>query len=187
MRDKLPDQGPWFRGDVGKDVSEHVLQTRALLREMVEEKRLADPERYHQPIELATIPAFRATRRLETAATMTIEHLHTWFDDAIGLTGDWRARGPIYAFPLGSIRAERHPNLFAAGRCIAATGDTWDVTRAIGPCAVTGEAAGEACALIAVRHGGDHSKLTVEELQTHLRAHGAIIDEALVAPALATC
>ena len=43
--------------------------------------------------------------------------------------------------------SSQEENLYAAGRCIAAEEDMWDVTRVIPCCAVTGEAAGIAAAL----------------------------------------
>lgn len=40
------------------------------------------------------------TRRLVGTFSPGERHMHQWFDDAIGLTGDWRERGPVYAVPM---------------------------------------------------------------------------------------
>jgi len=66
--------------------------------------------------------------------------------------------------PFGSLCADIS-NLYAAGRCMAAEEDMWDVTRVIPCCAVTGEAAGIAAAV-----GRDLGKVqaTLRERKTPL-------------------
>ena len=66
------------------------------------------------------------------------------------------------------------PNLFAAGRCISAAGDAWDVTRVIPTCAATGQAAGTMAALLA--HTG---KLDAQQLRGQLLHDGVILDPSL--------
>lgn len=100
------------------------------------------------------------------------------------LKGNWNptdtvcwlgADGPHNAFPVPyrSLVPEGVENLLAAGRCIGAP-DTCDTFRLIGPCFMTGEAAGTAAAL-AAREGVLPRNLNVEKLRTTLRKQGAYV------------
>ena len=90
--------------------------------------------------------------------------------DSIGMTGDWRKRGPAFEIPFGTLYGNEVKNLLAAGRDISVTDSMWDITRVIPPCAVTGEAAGTAAAI-----GNDFTKLSVPELQERLVANNAVL------------
>jgi hypothetical protein len=92
------------------------------------------------------------------------------------LTGDWRKRGPVYAFPLRSLAGVANDNLLAAGRCMSADTTAWDVTRALPGCAVTGEAAGTAAAMLAEQAEPSLDALSVPELQRQLRRQSAILE-----------
>lgn len=175
--------GPLLSGVKARDVTRHVVATRAWIRERVQARRAKDPAAEVHPFALPSIPSFRMTRRLAAPFTLLAEHVHTWFDDAIGLTGDWRRSGPVWALPWRCLRAEGCRNLLAAGRCISSAGRAWDMSRVIPTCAVTGEAAGTAAALAVRGHGGDAHALPVPELQAQLRRQKVILDPALVAPA----
>ncbi len=175
--------GPFFRGDDALDVTEHILQSRALMRGRLQELKRSHPESDIQLINPPAIPTFRMTRRLVGEFSLGEEHMHRWFDDTVGLTGDWRAPGPVYAFPLRSLCGRRNHNLLAAGRCASVGASAWDLTRALPGCAVTGEAAGTAAAL-AVRE----SKSRVDELpftllRRRLESQGVLLDPALLDPA----
>ena len=123
------------------------------------------------------------TRRLVGSFSLAEAHRHQWCDDAIGLTGDWRQPGPVYAISLRSLCGVRNANLFAAGRCISADTTVWDVTRAIPLCVVTGEAAGTAAALAVKRTDANVQTLDLGLLQRQLRLQGVMLDPALVRPA----
>jgi hypothetical protein len=121
------------------------------------------------------------TRRLVASFGLAEDHAHRWFVDTIGLTGDWRRPGPVFAIPFGCLQAQENVNLLAAGRCISVDNTAWDALRAIPPCVVTGEAAGTAAALAAHNAGGQVSLLDVELLQAQLREQGVLLDPDLVA------
>jgi hypothetical protein len=174
-------QGPFFRGDEARDVTAHVLETRDRIRKRLDRMRAAAPEADVHLLLAPTLPCMRMTRRLVARLSLAERHVHTWFDDAVGLTGDWRRPGPVYAVPLAALRAVRTRNLLAAGRCISADTSVWDVTRAIPTCAVTGAAAGLAAALAARHPDPDLAALDVPALQHALRAHGALLHPTLVA------
>lgn len=115
----------------------------------------------HMMTTLPTIPQIRMTRRLDCAARMRLADAGRAMPDSMGLISNWRKPGPVYEVPLGAVCGSI-PNLYAAGRNMAAEEDMWDVTRVIPCCAVTGEAAGLAAAL-----GRD-----VAQLQAVLRERG---------------
>jgi hypothetical protein len=88
--------------------------------------------------------------------------------DVIGWMG---SDGPHFKGVPVSYRAllpVKIDNLLAAGRCLGAP-DSCDIFRLIGPCFVTGEAAGTAAAL-AARKGVAPRALDVGEIQKALKA-----------------
>ena len=125
------------------------------------------------------MPDFRVTRTLAGAFELAEAHDHVWFDDAIGLIGDWRKAGPIFALPYRIVAATKTANLLVAGRCVSAQRDGAEITRVIPTCSVTGQAAGAAAATIA-RDGGSVQTLDVPALQNRLREQGALIDPKLL-------
>ena len=112
------------------------------------------------------------TRRLSGVFEFSEEnHERVWFDDAIGMIGNWRSSGKRYSIPYRTIKAVKNDNLYCAGRCTAADTGGWDLTRVIPSCAVTGEAAGVAAAIRA-RTGGSPD---VKTLQTALVSKGVLL------------
>ena len=147
-------------------MTEHVIASRNLIREHQVTLRGEHPDSEVLPFLIPTFPGFRMTRRLVGEVEIDADDRRD-YPDSIGLISDWRRKGPIYCIPLRAIRAVRTENLFTAGRCISAVGNGWDMTRVIPPCAVTGEAAGTACAMIAAH---PEVPLDVAALQERLRA-----------------
>lgn len=176
-------EGPFFRGDDGDQVTDYLLGSHELTRQRLADIRAERPGDDVQIVCLPSIPCFRMTRRLVGAFSLGADHLHRWFDDAVGLTGDWRRAGPVYAVPWRSLHGLRNRNLLTAGRCISVDSSAWDVTRAIPTCALTGAAAGVASALAVSRAGGNVHALPVRELQYVLGEQGFLLDPALVEPA----
>ena len=154
-----------FSGVDGEELSDSVV---AVHKQMYDDimSRHKDDESY-LPVTMSTIPLVRMSRRLAGAYTLDDSEERVRFDDSIGMTGDWRKRGPVYEIPFRSLYCKEIKNLLAAGRDISTTDRMWDITRVIPPCAVTGEAAGTAAAL-----GSDFTALDVEKLQQKLRENG---------------
>ena len=100
----------------------------------------------HSIVTLPTIPQIRMTRRIKGETEMSLSMDGQFVSDSVGLISNWKRVGPVYEVPFGSLCA-KISNLYAAGRCMAAEEDMWDVTRVIPCCAVTGEAAGVAAAV----------------------------------------
>ncbi|MDR1280419.1 MAG: FAD-dependent oxidoreductase [Opitutaceae bacterium] len=174
--------GPFYSGTDHRDVTRQVIDSRKLLLERLAKKQEASPEAAIYPFALTSIPTFRVTRCLKNRFELAEAHRHTWLEDCVGMTGDWRRKGPVYPIPLRAIHADDCPNLFVAGRCISSDHTVVDVTRAIGACAVTGEASGTAAALLIRERIGDRRRIPLKNLQKMLRRAGVIIDADLVKP-----
>ncbi len=174
--------GPFFRGDDAEQVTAQLLGSRQLIRQRLSEMRAEHPDA--QAILPPSIPCLRMTRRLVGSISLGERHMHEWCDDAVGFTGDWRRRGPVYAYPWRTLCGVQNPNLLAVGRCMSADTTVWDVTRAIPGCAVTGEAAGVGAALAIQQRISDLRRVPLDALQDQLRSQGVLLDPALLAPAL---
>lgn len=171
---------PTFRGDDPEQVTQMVITSRKKMMddiEAIKEKTGGNP----YPIMAPTIPCFRMSRRLSAKVTLKPSDDHRWFDDTLGMTGDWRKAGPIFCIPLRCLTATKTANLITAGRCMASTGDTWDLTRVIPTCAVTGEAAGVAAAFLSREdNASSFADLDIPTLQKYLLRHKVIIDKDLL-------
>jgi len=163
-----------YRGTNAREITEFVLEGRRLLREHYREAQQADGAegRNRQfPMTLPTMPQFRTTRRIAGKETLTDGQSARRFETSIGLVADWRRPGPVWEVPFETLVPRSAGGLLAAGRCISASQDAWEIMRVIPAAALTGEAAGLAAAIAAER------KLTpadvpVAELQQRLRARG---------------
>ncbi len=173
--------GPFFRGDVAADVTGHILGSREMLRERLATMRERKPGVEIQPIQAATFPGFRMTRRLVGSYSLLGEDKYRWFEDAVGLTSDWRKAGPVWSIPLRCLVAPKTHNLAVAGRCISAATSVWDVTRSIPACGVTGEAAGVAVSLALERYQGDLGRTPAAEVAACLRSRGNLLAPEYVA------
>lgn len=151
----------------GRELSAYVQD----MHRMILENAAKRPEEI--PFLIPALPLLRMTRRLDARETLTEKDLGCWREDAVAMTGDWRRPAPVYTIGLNHLRGKLN-NLFAAGRCIGAAGDAWDVTRVIPACAATGQAAGTAAAQLALR-----GELALEPLQKKLREDGVILDPSL--------
>jgi hypothetical protein len=155
-----------FSGVDGAELSQAVITAHGKMYEDILKSREKDGS--FVPVTMSTIPLVRMSRRLDGAYTLDDSENRKRSEDSIGMTGDWRKRGPAYEIPFGTLYGGEVPNLLAAGRDISVTDAMWDITRVIPPCAVTGQAAGAAAAIIA--SGGDVRTLDVRELQKILTA-----------------
>lgn len=154
-----------FSGVDGPALSKSVVDVHAKMYEDIM-SRHKDDESY-LPVTMSTIPLVRMSRRIAGAYTLDDSEERVYFPDSVGMTGDWRKRGPVYELPFRTLYCNEIKNLLAAGRDISTTDRMWDITRVIPGCAVTGEAAGTAAAL-----GSDFAALDVAALQRKLRENG---------------
>jgi hypothetical protein len=154
-----------FSGVDGEELSRAVIAAHGKMFEDIMAQR--DKDDSYVPVTISTIPLVRMSRRLVGAYTMDDTENKAYMPDSIGMTGDWRKRGPVYEIPYRTLYGYEIKNLLAAGRDISVTDAMWDITRVIPPCAVTGEAAGTAAAL-----GSNFPALDVAALQNRLEAQG---------------
>lgn len=165
----------WYAGTNGGSVSDFIADTHEMI---LADCRAKDWE----PTILPTMPQLRMTRCLAGAYELKETENDVSFADSIGMCGDWRKRGMRYEIPYRSLYINEIENVWAAGRCISADDGMWDISRVIPPCAVTGEAAGTAAALIAGAAKSDcagrknsvptAASLAYEQLATVLRKGG---------------
>ena len=160
-----------FRGDSAGEISEFLtLSHQATLADAL--KRAGEDSSF-EPVEMVHMPQYRMTRCLCGAQQMTQKNSTTPTPDSVGMVGDWRKRGPHYEVPYAALYDDALENLYAAGRCISADDDLWDVMRAIPACAVTGQAAGTAAALTTPA-----GRPKADAVRRALRAAGQKLDSA---------
>ena len=171
---KVPGDGRGYSGDNAADVTKHILDTRALIRRKLVKIKRDSAHKTASPLSLPTIPAFRMTRRLKGAFELNESDERREFPDSVGMTGDWRKAGPVYHIPLRALVGVKTANLITAGRCISS--DTaWDITRAIPTCAVTGQAAGLAAAIVSRMKSPRFSTINVHLLRNELKKQKAMV------------
>ena len=154
-----------FSGVDGPELSRCLITAHQTMFDDIMAQRETKPD--YVPVTMSTIPLVRMSRRIVGAETIDVTADHVHNAQSIGMTGDWRKRGPAFEIPYAALHGRRVRNLIAAGRIISATDPMWDITRVIPPCAVTGEAAGTAAAMT-----DDFPALPVAELQKRLESQG---------------
>jgi hypothetical protein len=113
------------------------------------------------------------------------------FDDQIGLCGapiedhhggegtgttwEYLPDGTAVGIPLSALVVRDGVNVLAAGRCFSATHDAQASVRSMAQCMAMGHAAGTAAAL-ALAHSGALRRVPTREVQSRLRAGGAILE-----------
>lgn len=159
------DQNVRFTGVDGVELSKAVIAGHQKMYEDILKFRETDPS--FVPTQASSIPLVRMSRRLVGAYTLDDTETKKYIADSIGMTGDWRKRGPAYELPFGTLYGKDVHNLLAAGRDISTTDAMWDITRVIPTCAVTGEAAGTAASMT-----DDFANLDITALQEKLISQG---------------
>ena len=135
-----------LKGVTAEDVTDYILMGKKNMLNYIEK---LDKNSF-DIMTLPTMPQFRTIRRIIGKSDFNAVDGET-FDDSIGNCGDFRPSGigKHYQIPFGALYNEKFPNLLAAGRIISAPeGDGWEVARVIPNCALTGEAAGKAAAML---------------------------------------
>ncbi len=151
-------------------------ETRFILdgRGMLLEKLRGDDRHARDVTALPSLPQLRETRRIDGAFTLREDDRCQRREDSIGLASDFERVGDWYEIPWGCLYTDAASNLLAAGRMISSDGWAWDVTRVIPVCALTGQAAGVAAALMARgAHGAcDARAMDLPALQAAIAAQG---------------
>ena len=158
-----------YYGDSAKNINRFILDGH---------KRLLDVVKEDNDLVLASLPSMaqiRMARRIEGAYTLGDKDSGAHFKDNIGATGDWRRPNPVYEIPYRSLYTPEVHNVLAAGRCIAAEEEAWQVTRVIPPAAVTGEAAGVAASICA-QEALAVQDIPVTRIRSRLAEVGVMLD-----------
>lgn len=169
-----------YDGTNGDDVTAQVIESHALIRRDTQIYANREPDAVVEPFYIPSIPCFRATRRLIGAESMAESNMYKWFDETIGLTGDWRRKGPVFAITLDMLRGVVNNNLISAGRCFSMEKDIWDCGRVIPTCAITGEAAGIAAAYSILHARGNIRRLSYRIVQAIMQDRGNLLSKELV-------
>lgn len=160
---------PWHGTD-GKSVTRFVTEAHTGLLQHYNDlqKRGGEFSRNnYYPLVLPTMAQFRTTRAIKGRTTLLDGMEGRRFEDSIALAPDWRRRGNVLEIPYGTLIPDVD-GLLVAGRCISATGDAWEITRSIGPCAQTGQVAGLA-ATFAFRAKLSPRELDIADIHAALR------------------
>ena len=158
-----------YRGLSGKIVTKFVTESHRILRghyKIQQEKGLSRKECY--PLKLPLMPQFRKTYCIPGEYVLKAGENNRHFDDSVGLLGDWRKAGPVWEVPFRTLYTKQLGGLLAAGRCTAASGDAWEITRVIPSAGLTGQVAGLAAAM-SIEQKKDVWDLDIGELQDQLR------------------
>jgi len=164
--------GAVWSGLDARGVTDFVLEGRRLLREHFSRLHASGSQpRHAYPITLPSMAQFRTTRRVVGKASIVDGEHGMLREDSVGLVADWRKAGFVWEIPYGALVPAKAKGLLAAGRCIASSGDAWEVTRVIPAAALSGQIAGMAAALSANRAvtPGD---LGAGEVQAELERRG---------------
>ena len=175
LKGEIPEGSRRYCGTTLEDISANVIDGRKFILDNLKKIHETEPDAY--PFLIPAFHGLRMTRRLKTEGTEFTEKLHerVWFEDSIGMIGNWTAKHERYSIPYSSIKGSVNDNLYVAGRASAAEKSGWNLTRVIPSCAVTGEAAGTAAAM-QVETG---ERPGTKALQARLQANGVVLDPSL--------
>ncbi len=150
----------------GREVTDFVRRSWEVIRSRYD--NLPESEKKNTyPVHLSAMPQIRKIARINGKTVLTGDDCGRHFSDSVGTAGDWRKPSPVWETPYGALLPRELNNVLAAGRCIGAEGDAWEVFRVIPAAAMTGEAAGTAAAL-SVRSNVTPDRLDVAILQNAL-------------------
>lgn len=154
-----------YSGLNGKENSAFIRECHQLTLHDIRLHRQVDP--CFEPVTIPTMPQLRMTRRFVGQYELAEHENDTYFEDSIGMIGDWRKAGMRYEIPFRTLYTSKIRNLVGAGRCISVSDDMWDITRVIPACAVTGEAAGLAASMTE-----NIPEVNYKQLQEKLQVNG---------------
>lgn len=166
-----PADVPLYHGLTVEDVTDYLTTQQLLLL-----KNISDQPRRERDISLLPhMPQLRTTCHIDGDYCFTVENdKFRHFDDSVSAICDFDRRDYLYEVPYRTLIKHGFDNLMTCGRSVCADGYGWDVLRVIPVACLTGQAAGEACAL-AVENGTSVCDIDITELQKRLADGGVMI------------
>jgi len=167
------DCGFLFGGN-GKDVSRFVLESRADARGTIaaRQKDLGEKGRKRYfPVLMATLPDIRLTRTIKGIETLEEDMKNKRVESSVGMIADNRQRDAVWEVPYGSLVAPAIDNLYVVGRCAAAEGYAWQVSRLIQAVVLTGQV-GAAAAALCIARNTTAQGIDVRDVQARLEGLG---------------
>jgi hypothetical protein len=165
---------PRLSGVRGRDVSAFLMESRRILRRKLAREQASHGPQGRKEVYPAGLPGmaqFRMTRAIRGLETVRAEAVNRRCDTSVGLIADCRKAGAVWEVPYGSLLPQGVENLLVVGRCQAAEGYAWQVTRLIPAAALSGQAAGIAAQLaLAGRTSPD--RLEAKDVQRAAEAAG---------------
>ena len=157
---------------VSADETQQFIQLQyQLIREHYD--KVADRKKCY-PVHLPAMPQLRKIARIDAMSLIDTGEAGLYRPDSIGVAADWRTLAPSWETPYGSLVPKNIRGALAAGRCINAAGDAWEIFRVIPAAAMTGEGAGVAASMCCERNI-DPAELPVGDLQKELSDVGVIL------------
>ena len=170
-----------FANDLPKGVSGRIVTTSILTGRDVYRKILSgeyaagtEDRNTHYPLMVPAMATLRHTRCIDAKFALEPGMEWTRFEDSVGIIADWRKPGFVWEIPYRTLLPRKLKGVLAAGRCTAARGDAWEVTRVIPAAALTGEAAGVAAAL-AVEEKTTPDAVPMTRLANELHKNGVVL------------
>lgn len=174
---------PKLSGVRGKDLSAFLVESRRILRQKLAAEQAAAQAAGEgsgrgreniYPSSLPTMHQIRMTRTIVGHEIVRSDRCNQRVDSSVGVIADCRKVDALWEVPFGSILPKKVANLLVIGRCSAAEGYAWQVTRLIGACALTGQIAGIAATkAIAGRTSPD--KLDPKDVQRTAEEKGILL------------
>ena len=158
-----------YKGNSGEAVNRFIIDGHKSLLAYMQENR------DFVPASLPGMAQIRMARRIQGPYVLSDKDANQHFEDNIGGTGDWRKPGPVYEIPYRALYSTYLNNVFAAGRCISADGEAWEITRCIPQAALTGQAAGTAASYI-IKKNVAAKDVDVKELRKILKKDKVTLD-----------
>lgn len=146
----------------GRRMTDFVRRTWRMCREYYD-SFTKEERRRNYPVHLPAMPQLRKIARIDAVYNLSDGDAGKSMPHSIGTVGDWRGVAPCWETPYETLIPKKIDGLLAAGRCIGASGDAWEIFRVIPSAALTGEAAGRAAA-ISAKKGILPRNLSFEEL-----------------------
>lgn len=160
--DNSPHNVRIFKDASQKDVNEYLLIGQKLCLEEYEKGKISA---------LSILPNMVQFRKISTIVgdyQLSKKDLYQHHEDSIGVIGVFDRVGEWYELPLGILTQQKIKNLFAAGRIVSCKDNSsWEATRVIPVCALTGEVSGYLAS-----YYNNYQKIDIKEIQKILVSHG---------------